>query len=177
MDSSLPSIQPPIHHLSIHHQLNVIRPLTFPFINPPMIHPPILPSIHWRECGSYPSSLGLKAAPTTWTPVYRIATWKQTFAVTPTHTLQFPVCLTCTCLNTPAVPQLGSLFLFYWVFHTESQSVLPICGGIQPLLLAHPSVCMGKDKDIQYIPENLNVWVAVRARQRGKERTTRDISK
>lgn len=28
-----------------------------------------------------------------------------------------------------------------------------ICRGIQPLLLAHPCVCMGKDKDIQCIPE------------------------
>lgn len=31
-----------------------------------------------------------------------------------------------------------------------------ICGGIQPLLLACPCVCMGKDKDIQCIPESLN---------------------
>lgn len=29
-----------------------------------------------------------------------------------------------------------------------------ICRGIQPLLLAHPCVCMGKDKDIQCIPES-----------------------
>lgn len=28
-----------------------------------------------------------------------------------------------------------------------------ICRGILPLLLAHPPVCMGKDKDIQCIPE------------------------
>lgn len=29
-----------------------------------------------------------------------------------------------------------------------------ICRGIQPLRLAHPCVCMGKDKDIQSIPES-----------------------
>lgn len=31
-----------------------------------------------------------------------------------------------------------------------------ICRGIQPLLLAHPCVCMGKDKNIQCILEGLS---------------------
>lgn len=43
-----------------------------------------------------------------------------------------------------------------------------ICRGIQPLLLAHPSVCMGKDKDIQCIPESLKRLRKTRRRGRKK---------
>lgn len=123
---------------------------------------------------------------------------RQTLTVRPTHTLQFLVCLTRTCLHCgqqTSWPTAGVTFPFFMeFFHSDTREPLrlwgvsasaaaactvcpAICGGIQPLLLAHPSVCIGKDKDIQYIPENLNVWVAVRARHRGKERTTGDMSK
>lgn len=44
-----------------------------------------------------------------------------------------------------------------------------ICRGIQPLLLAHPCVCMGKDKDIQCIPESLNRGRKTRDREAEKK--------
>lgn len=43
-----------------------------------------------------------------------------------------------------------------------------ICRGIQPLLLAHPCVCMGKDKDIQCIPESLKRGRKTRDREAEK---------
>lgn len=157
----------------------------------------IHPSIHRRECGSYPCSLRFMAVAT---PTRRqFITWPHGKTNTCSHTYTNFV-LSLSYVHMPALLTTHQLshswghFSFFIEFSTRTpesycgsgasphqlqraQSALPISRGIQPLLLAHPSVCMGKDKDIQYIPENLNVWVAEGARQRRTERTMGDIQK
>lgn len=116
------SIQPSIHPLHI--KLNVIHPLIFLSINP-SIHP-LLKGVWILSQQSLIEGCGrthhLDAS------LSHGHMERQTLAVTPTHTLQFPVCHTCTCLNTPAVSQLGSLFLFNWVFHTDTGEPLRLSG-------------------------------------------------